>query len=50
MQYMCMDVNFLNLNNHMNREEYIIIQISMIPQEFIDKYNLKDKVDNRYNF
>ena len=32
----------------MDRSEYIMIQISMIPQEFIDTYNLKDKVHNVY--
>ena len=30
--------------------EYIMIQISMIPQEFIDKYNIKYKVHNGYIF
>ena len=25
-----------------------MIQISMIPQEFVDKYNLKDKAHNGY--
>ena len=34
----------------MDRSEYIMIKISMIPQEFIDKYNLEDKVHNGYIF
>ena len=35
-RYMCMDVNDLYLNNQMDRYEYIMIQISMIPQEFVE--------------
>ena len=27
----------------MDREEYIMIKISMIPQEFVEKYNLREK-------
>ena len=34
----------------MNRSEYIMIQISIITQEFLDKYNLKDKALNGYIF
>ena len=34
----------------MDRAEYIIIQISMIPQEIVDKYNLKVKSHNGYIF
>ena len=44
--YMCMCVKVFYLKNHMDRAEYIMIQISMIPQEFEDKFNLKDKVHN----
>ena len=33
--YMCMYVNYFYLNNQMERDEYIMIQISMIPQEFV---------------
>ena len=39
-RYMCMEVKYFYLNNQMDRYEYIMIQISMIPQEFVDKYNL----------
>ena len=39
-RYMGMDVKYFYLNKHMNRDEYIIIQIYMIPQESVDKYNL----------
>ena len=31
-RYMCMDVKYFYLNNHMDREEYIMIHISMTPQ------------------
>ena len=30
----------------MDRGKYIVIQISMIPQEFVDKYNLAEKSHN----
>ena len=32
----------------MDRDEYIMIQISMIPQEFVEKYNLTEKAHNEY--
>ena len=32
----------------MDREEYIMIQIAIIPQEFVDKYNLQEKSHNGY--
>ena len=35
-----MDMKHVYLNNQMKRAEYIMIQISMIPQEFVDKYNV----------
>ena len=34
----------------MYRAEYIMIQISMIPQEFVEKYNLKENTYNGYIF
>ena len=40
-RYMCMDVKYFYLNKIMYRVEYIIIHIVMIPQEFLDKYNLQ---------
>ena len=30
----------------MDRAEYIIIQIALIPQEFVDKCNLQEKENN----
>ena len=47
---MCMDVKYFYLNNYMDRSEYIMIQISMIPQKIVDKYNLKEKYHNGYIF
>ena len=45
-----MDIKYFYLNNHMNGAEYMMVQISMIPQEFVEKYNLKDKANTRYIF
>ena len=45
---MCMDVKYFYLNNHMLRDEYIMIHISMIPQESVDKYKLTEKSHNGY--
>ena len=33
---MCMDVKDFYLSNQMYREKYIMIQLSMIPQEFVE--------------
>ena len=35
--YMCMYVKYFYLNNMMDKAEYIMIQIVMIPQELVDK-------------
>ena len=35
-RYMCMNVKYFYLNNQMDRVEYIMIQISMIPQDFVE--------------
>ena len=45
---MCMDVKYFYLNNQMNRDKYIMIQISMVPQEFVEEYNLAKKAHNGY--
>ena len=45
-RYMCMDVKYFYLNKQMDKSEYTMIQISIIPQEFINKYNLRDKAHN----
>ena len=47
-RYMCMDVKYFYLNNNMDRDEYIMIQISMIQQEFVETYNLAEKSHNGY--
>ena len=49
-RYMCMDVNDVYLNNHMDSVEYIMVQKSMIPQELVNKYNLKETSNNGYIF
>ena len=41
-RYMFIDVKHFYFNNKKDRTEYIMIHISMIPQEFVEKYNLKD--------
>ena len=38
------------LNNHMDRSEYIMIQISIISQYCLEKYNHKEKSHNEYFF
>ena len=46
--YICMEIQYFHLNNQIDRDEYIIIHISMIPQEFVDKYNITEKSHNGY--
>ena len=41
--YMCMEVNIFYLNTQMDMYEYITIQLSIIPQEFVEKYYITDK-------
>ena len=48
LRYMCMNVRYFYLNNMMNREEYIMMQAAMITQEFVDKFNLQEKLHNGY--
>ena len=38
---MCIDMKYFYLEKLMYGAEYIMIQIAMIPQEFVDKYNLQ---------
>ena len=42
-RYMCMYVEYFYLNNQMDRAEYIMIKKSMIPQEFVERYNIKEE-------
>ena len=44
--YMCMDVKDFYLSNQMEKDKYIMIQLSIIPQEFVEKYNLTEKPHN----
>ena len=43
-----MDVKYFYLNNQMERDEYITIQISMIPHKFVERCNLAEKLHNGY--
>ena len=43
-----MDVKDIYLNNQMDRDKYIMIQISMVPQYFVEIYNLAEKSHNGY--
>ena len=43
-----MYVNDYHLNNQMERDKYIMIQLSMIPQKFVEKCNLAAKAHNGY--
>ena len=45
---MCMDDKDFYLNKQMERDKCIIIQISMIPREFVEKYNPTEQAHNRY--
>ena len=47
-RYICMDVKDFYLNNQMDRDKYIMIQLSMIPQEFLEIYNITEKAHNGY--
>ena len=38
-----MNLKDFYLKKIVNRAEYIMIQIAMIPQEFVEKYNLQEK-------
>ena len=48
--YILMDMKYFYLSIHMDRSEYIMIQNSMIPQKFVDKYNFTEKAHNGYIF
>ena len=47
-RYICMYIKYFYLNNPMDRDKYIMIYISMIPQEFVEKYYLAEKAHNGY--
>ena len=39
-KYVCFDIEFFYLSTPLGRPEYVKIQVSKIPQEFIDEYDL----------
>ena len=39
-KYLCFDIEFFYLSTPLGRPEYVRIQLSKIPQEFIEEYNL----------
>ena len=39
-KYVCFDIEHFYLSTPLSRPEYMKIQLSKIPQEFISKYNL----------
>ena len=47
-RYICMDVKDFFWNNQMDRDEHIMIHISMIPQRFVENNNLAEKAHNVY--
>ena len=47
-QFMCMDIKDFYLNNELPRKEYIRIPADILPKEFMDLYDLHDKVYNGY--
>ena len=42
-RYMCMYVKYFCLNNQMDRSEYIMIQIPIIPQELVENKTSREK-------
>ena len=47
-KYLVVDVKNFYLKNIMANHEYYNISISLIPQEFIDEYNLMEKKINGF--
>ena len=47
-KYMCMDAKYFYLNTPMSWYEYVNMQVSMIPEEFMIKYNLQTLVHYLY--
>lgn len=46
--YMCIDIKNMYLAAPMNRFEYMKIPFKLIPQEFMDVYNIQDKIKNGF--
>ena len=47
-RYMTADVKIFYLCTPMDRHEYMQMPINLIPQAFIDEYDLNPEVKNRY--
>ena len=47
-RYICADVKIFYLETPLDRYEYMRMPVKLIPQEFIDLYNLTPKVKNGY--
>ena len=47
-RFACFDVENFNLGTPLDRPEYIKVQLSKIPQEFIDEYKLTHFVHNEW--
>ena len=45
-----MEIKYFYLDNQMDRDKYIMIQLSMIPQEFVENSNLPEKSHNGYMY
>ena len=45
-----MDIKDFYINHRMDREDYIMTQTSIIPEEFMIYYKFKDKIQNGYIF
>ena len=43
-----MDIKWFYVNKNMYKSEYIMMQIYMVPQKFVEKYNFKEKAHNKY--
>ena len=43
-KYVCFDIDFFYLSTPLGRPEYVKIQLSKIPQQFIKEYNLNSSV------
>ena len=45
-RYACLDIKNMYLHSFMQDPEYMFIETKLIPQEFIEEYNLQDKIHN----
>jgi len=45
--FVVMDVKNFYLNTPMKQPEFMQLQINLIPEEIVEKYNLKEKVDDK---